>query len=328
MGHVELTLGIGIVFGLIGVAALLFGFELVPNEIAALGVLVLLVLLEPWMQMSVADALSGFASPVTITVLAIRRGDDVVRDAVETARLREGDSLRLQTTREQEEVLHTVRDLVVTRSTPAAHRPPGDEDGANRRNKMPVALGIVAAVIAVAAAGLAPIVITVLAGVVGMVVTGCVKTDEAYASVGWNVFFLMAGVIPLGLAMQKTGAATYLAGLVIGQAQFLPPLLILGLFYLLTALLANVIGNNASVIIMLPIAVDVALRVGAPPFSVVVAVTFAASTAFMTPVGYQTNLMVCTPGGYRFADFLRVGTPLQLLLAGVTTLGIALFWGV
>ena len=271
---------------------------------------------------------SAFRNRYGATVLAIRRGDDVVRDAVETARLREGDSLLLQTTREQEELLHTVRDLVVTRSTPAAHRPPDDEDGANRRDKMPVALGIVAAVIAVAAAGLAPIVISALAGVVGMVVTGCVKTDEAYASVGWNVFFLMAGVIPLGLAMQKTGAATYLAGLVIGQAQFLPPLLILGLFYLLTALLANVIGNNASVIIMLPIAVDAALRVGAPPFSFVVAVTFAASTAFMTPVGYQTNLMVYTPGGYRFVDFLRVGTPLQLLLAGVTTLGIALFWGV
>jgi len=97
---------------------------------------------------------------------------------------------------------------------------------------------------------------------------------------------------------------------------------------LLTALLANVIGNNAGVIIMLPIAVDAAQQIGANPFAFVLAVTFAASTAFMTPVGYQTNLMVYTPGGYRFMDFVRVGAPLQLLLAVVTTLGIALIWGV
>jgi di/tricarboxylate transporter len=271
---------------------------------------------------------SAFRNRYGATVLAVRRGDDVVRDAIETITLREGDSLLLQTTREQEAVLHTVRDLVVTRSTPAAYRAPDEDDGANRRDKMPMALGILGAVIAVAAADLLPIVITSLAGVVAMVVTGCLKTDEAYAAVGWNVFFLMAGVIPLGLAMQKTGAATYLAGLVLSQADLLPPLLILGLFYLLTALLANLIGNNASVIIMLPIAVDAALRVGAPPFSFVLAVTFASSTAFMTPVGYQTNLMVYTPGGYRFGDFLRAGAPLQLLLAVVTTFGIALIWGV
>lgn len=271
---------------------------------------------------------AAFRNRYGATVLAIRRGDEVIRDRVETARLREGDSLLVQTTRAQEEVLHTVRDLVVTRATPAAYRAPDEEADANRRDKMPLALGIIGAVIAVAALGLYPIVITALAGVVAMVVTGCVKTDEAYGAVSWNVFFLMAGIIPLGSAMQKTGAATYLAERLLSQVEALPALLILGLFYLLTALLANVIGNNASVIIMIPIAVNAALHVDATPFSFVLAVTFAASTAFMTPVGYQTNLMVYTPGGYRFADFLRAGAPLQLLLAVVTTLGIALFWGV
>jgi di/tricarboxylate transporter len=271
---------------------------------------------------------SAFRNRYGATVLAIRRGDEVERDAVETKRLREGDSLLLQTTRDQEEVLHTVKDLVVTRATPAIRQRSKAEPGTNRRAKMPVALGIMAAVIIVAALGWYPIVITALAGVVGMVVTGCVKTDEAYAAVGWNVIFLMAGVIPLGIAMQKTGAAAYLAGLVIGSAEVLPAVAILGLFYLLTAGLANVIGNNASVIIMIPIAVDAAMRVEANPFAFVLAVTFAASTAFMTPVGYQTNLMVYTPGGYRFADFVRVGGPLQVLLAVVTTLGIAAIWGV
>ena len=271
---------------------------------------------------------SAFRNRYGATVLAIRRGDEVERDEVETKRLREGDSLLLQTTRGQEEVLHTVSDLVVTRATPAIRQKSKAEPGTNRRAKMPVALGIMAAVIIVAALGWYPIVITALAGVVLMVVTGCVKTDEAYAAVGWNVIFLMAGVIPLGIAMQKTGAAAYLAGIVIGSAEVLPAVVILGLFYLLTAGLANVIGNNASVIIMIPIAVDAAMRVEANPFAFVLAVTFAASTAFMTPVGYQTNLMVYTPGGYRFADFVRVGGPLQVLLAVVTTLGIAAIWGV
>ena len=271
---------------------------------------------------------SAFRNRYGATVLAIRRGDEVERDEVETKRLREGDSLLLQTTRGQEEVLHTVSDLVVTRATPAIRQKSKAEPGTNRRAKMPVALGIMAAVIIVAALGWYPIVITALAGVVLMVVTGCVKTDEAYAAVGWNVIFLMAGVIPLGIAMQKTGAAAYLAGIVIGSAEVLPAVVILGLFYLLTAGLANVIGNNASVIIMIPIAVDAAMRVEANPFAFVLAVTFAASTAFMTPVGYQTNLMVYTPGGYRFADFVRVGGPLQVLLAVVTTLGIAAIWDV
>jgi di/tricarboxylate transporter len=261
------------------------------------------------------------------TVLAIRRGDTVIRDRVEAARLREGDSLLVQTTHDHEALLHMIPDLVVTRTTPAA-RQPGEEKGANRRRKMPIALGILAGVVAVAASGLYPIVITALAGVVLMVVTGCLKTEEAYAAVSWNIIFLLAGIIPLGIAMQNTGAAQFLAGRVLSHVDALPAIAVLGAFYLLTALLANVIGNNASVIIMLPIAVDAAHHMAANPFAFVLAVTFAASTAFMTPVGYQTNLMVYTPGGYRFADFVRVGAPLQLLLTVVTTLGIALIWGV
>ena len=261
------------------------------------------------------------------TVLAIRRGDTVIRDEVETTTLREGDSLLIQTSRNHEAVLHALPDLVVTRATPA-DRQHAEETDTNRQEKMPMALGILGGVIAVATLGLYPIVITALAGVVLMVLTGCLKTDEAYDAVGWDIIFLLAGVIPLGLAMQTTGAARFLATGIMTQTEALPAVVVLGAFYMLTALMANVIGNNASVIIMLPIAVDAAQHIAANPFAFVLAVTFAASTAFMTPVGYQTNLMVYTPGGYRFVDFLRVGAPLQLLLALVTTLSITLIWGV
>lgn len=117
-------------------------------------------------------------------MLAIRGGHEVVRDAVETVTLHGDDSLLLQTTRDQEALLNTVRDLVVPRSIPAAYRPLDEMDGGTlRRDKMPVALGIVGAVMAGAAVGFSPIFVMALAGVVAMVVTGCVKTDKAYVAV-------------------------------------------------------------------------------------------------------------------------------------------------
>ena len=128
--------------------------------------------------------------------------------------------------------------------------------------------------------------------------------------------------------MQQTGGAAFLAGHVTLVAEAIPLLVTVALFYLLTGLLANVITPVASVALVMPIAVDTARRIGASEYAFALAVTFAASTAFMTPVGYQTNLMVYSPGGYRFTDYVKVGAPLQFLLAVVTTLGIAAIWGV
>jgi di/tricarboxylate transporter len=128
--------------------------------------------------------------------------------------------------------------------------------------------------------------------------------------------------------METSGAAALLAGVVVAASQVLPLVAVLGLFYVVTALLTNVISNNASVVLMIPVAVEAATTLGADVFSFVLAVTFAASTAFMTPVGYQTNLFVYGPGGFRFTDYLRVGGPLQAVFAVVTTLGIVAIYGV
>ena len=135
-------------------------------------------------------------------------------------------------------------------------------------------------------------------------------------------------MIPLGIALENSGGAAFVAELVVAAAGALPALAVLALFYLVTAVMTNLISNNATVVLMIPIAVDVATQLGANAFAFVLAVTFAASTSFLTPIGYQTNLMVYGPGGYEFTDFIRVGAPLQLLLAGVTTVGIWVFWGV
>ena len=267
------------------------------------------------------------------TVLAIRHGDEVVRDRVETQRLREGDTLLVLLPRSRLALVEDSRALEVASRTPEEairtldrEGPEGADEG--RREKTPLALGIVAAVVAVAATGLLPIYLAALAGVVAMVAGGCLDTDEAYGAVSWKIVFLLAGILPLGVAMGRTGAADYLAQGVLLAAGGLPAVVVLGLFYLLTAVLANVISNNATVVLMVPVAVDAARQVGADPFAFVLAVMFAASTAFTTPVGNPTNLIVYTPGGFRYGDYLRAGAPLQLLLAAVTTAGIALFWGV
>jgi di/tricarboxylate transporter len=253
------------------------------------------------------------------SVLAIRRGGRVIHARMDDRPLRGGDTLLVQATDD------TLRRFTADRNFVVAGR---FDLPAYRREKLPIALGIVAGVVGLAGLGIAPIVLSALAGVIAMAATGCLRPGEVYDAVDWDVIVLLAGLIPLGLAMTRTGAAEFLAAGVVGLVGGASPLLILGVFYLFTAALTNVVSNNASVVLMIPVAVDVAVATGLSPFAFAIAVTFAASTAFMTPVGYQTNLMVYGPGGYRFSDFLRAGGPLQLLLAVVTVVGVAAIWGV
>jgi di/tricarboxylate transporter len=264
-------------------------------------------------------ASTNFRQRYDATVLALRRGGDVIRQRMDRLRLRVGDTLLVQATGDSVDRLNTNRNFIVAQEI---KRPDF------RRSKIPLAVGIVAGVVGVAALNVLPIVVSALAGAVLMVVTGCLKPTEVYDAVQWDIVFLLAGVIPLGIALERTGGADFVAELIVGSSGALPLLAVLGLMYLVTALLTNVISNNASVVLMIPVAFETARQVGGDPFAFVLAVTFAASTAFMTPVGYQTNLFVYGPGGYRFTDYVKVGTPLQLLFAVVTTLGIAAIYGV
>jgi di/tricarboxylate transporter len=264
-------------------------------------------------------ASTNFRQRYDATVLALRRGGDVIRQRMDRLRLRVGDTLLVQATGDSVDRLNTNRNFIVAQEI---KRPDF------RRSKIPLAVGIVAGVVGVAALNVLPIVVSALAGAVLMVVTGCLKPTEVYDAVQWDIIFLLAGVIPLGIALERTGGADFVAELIVGSSEALPLLAVLGLMYLVTALLTNVISNNASVVLMIPVAFETARQVGGDPFAFVLAVTFAASTAFMTPVGYQTNLFVYGPGGYRFTDYVKVGTPLQLLFAVVTTLGIAAIYGV
>ena len=262
---------------------------------------------------------TNFRNRYDATVLAIRRGGQVIHARMDERRLRGGDTLLIQASDDTIRRFGNDRNFVLARELT---RPDF------RRSRIPVAVGIVLGVVALAALEVMPILISALAGMVAMVATGCVKPTEVYESVDWSVVFLLAGLIPLGVAMERTGGAEWLASAVVVGTAGLAPIVVLGVFYLFTSLITNVVSNNASVVLMIPVAVDTAEAIGAEPFSFVLAVTFAASTALMTPIGYQTNLMVYGPGGYRFGDFIRVGAPLQAILTVVTTLGIVHWWGV
>jgi di/tricarboxylate transporter len=295
-----LTPNIVVVFLVILAALVLFATEPVPIDITAIditaiGIVVALMVLEPWTQVSPAQGVSGFASSATVTVLAMFILSYGVQrtDAVQ----------------------------ILGRKIAAFTRD-------DQTRQLGATIGVVGAVVAVAALDALPIMVSALAGALVMVLTGVLKPPEVYDAVERDVIFLLAGVIPLGIAMEETGAADLIADLLVLSADFLPAVAVLGLFYVVTAALTNIVSNNASVVLMIPVATEVSNRLDANAFAFVLAVTFAASTAFMTPVGYQTNLFVYGPGGYKFTDYIRVGTPLQILFAVVTTAGIAAIWGV
>jgi di/tricarboxylate transporter len=260
----------------------------------------------------------NFAQRYDGLVLAIRRRGELLYDRIDEVPLQGGDTLLVQASPQAMRRFNSNRTFVVIQER---------EETNFRTEKMYVALGIVAVVVALAALDIVPILVAALLGVLATVATGCVRPNEVYPAVDWSVIFLLAGVIPLGIALERSGGAGYLAHHMAAIATALPPFGILLVFYLFTSLLTQVVSNNASVILMIPVAVEAAELSGADPFSFVLAVTFAASTALMTPVGYQTNLMVYGPGGYRFTDFFRVGAPLQVVLALVTCGGILWLWG-
>ncbi|MDY7081554.1 MAG: SLC13 family permease, partial [Halobacteria archaeon] len=284
--------------------------EEVPDEEIELTEVVLLP--DPWS--SRRKGVAGFERDYDVTVLAIRRGDEVIRQRLREVRLHAGDVILIQA---PDDVLNRIaRDSKVAISGQDRWE---DFD----RSKIPIALGILAGVLGLAALDVLPLMVSALTGVAAMFFTGILTPEEAYDAVDWEVIFMVAGVIPLGIAVEASGTADLIADLIVSVSVLLPAIAVLGLFYLGTAVITEMVSNSASVVLMLPIGVEVANQLGANPFAFALAVTFAASTPLLTPVGYQTNLMVYGPGGYKFTDFARVGAPLQLVLTVVTTVGIA-----
>jgi di/tricarboxylate transporter len=251
-------------------------------------------------------------------ILAIRQGEELTHKKMGNITLKVGDVLLLSAGKNTIERLRKDRGFIVSSELGSKEYQP---------SKVVTSLVILAGVILLAALNIVPIVISSLGGVIAMVITNSLKPIELSEAINWDVIFLLAGLIPLGIAMDNTGTAEFMASQILRLEGILSPLLFLMLFYLLTVIFTNLIGNNVSVILMLPIALDAAGQLGLNPLAFAIAVTFAASSSFLTPMSYQTNMMVYGPGDYKFQDFFWTGLPLQLILLVVIPLLINLFWG-
>ncbi len=261
---------------------------------------------------------TNFRNRYNCTVIAMQRRGELIHERLGQLHLSFGDTLLLRGEHFALQQIKRETGFIVTQEM---------QEEEFRANKVVFALAIVAGVVIIAALGV-PILVTAIAGCVLMVLTGCLKVEEFHNAIRWDVIFLLAGVIPLGLALQNTGGADWLANQIVSMAYFVPPLIVLTLFYVMTTILTELISNNATVVVLVPIGIATAEALGLDPRAIVLTIMFAASTSFMTPVGYQTNTLVFGPGGYKFLDYFRVGGPLNFLLTIITPIYIYLVWGV
>ncbi len=252
-----------------------------------------------------------------VFALAINKHGETLRDKVGKIRLDIGDTLLLQGRRGSVDHLADKPYSLVLQTV---------ELPTMRFGKAAYASAIIALVVGLAATGATSILLASVVGCLLMVLTHCISLQEAYDAVDWFVIFLLAGVIPLGIAMQNTGAAELIAGALLEVTRNWGPGGVLAAFYLLTTVFASVMSHNAAAVVLVPIGIAAAHELGLDPRPFLMAVTFAASSSLATPFGYHTNLMVYVQGGYRFSDYLKIGIPLNLLLWIAASLLIPVFW--
>jgi di/tricarboxylate transporter len=199
---------------------------------------------------------------------------------------------------------------------------------AYRRGKAPIAFAALFGIVALSALGVAPILVLAVIAVAVVFLTRCIDADEAFSFIDGRLLALIFSMLVVGVALDQSGAARLIVTAVEPYLMGLPPVLVIFCVYALASTLTEVVSNNAVGVIFTPVVIELALTLGMDPRPFVVAVMFAASAAFSTPIGYQTNMLVYGPGGYRFTDYLRVGIPLNIMLGVVASLLIPLIWPV
>ena len=247
----------------------------------------------------------GFRHKYGCIVLGIQRRSRMIRQRLTEIRLEEGDVLLIQGSPEKVRALQESHDVVLMQLS---------QSMLPRYFHAQRAGLIFAAVLFAAASGIMPIVVAAVTGAAAMILTGCLNVRDAVRAVDSRIILTIAATLGLGVALQVTGGAAFVAHALIDALEGAGPGMILSSLFILIALVTNVLSNNASAVLFTPIAVNIALALGLNPMPFVYAVIFGASCSFSSPIGYQTNLLVMAPGHYRFADFLRAGTPLILLL--------------
>jgi di/tricarboxylate transporter len=252
-----------------------------------------------------------------MTTLAIWRQGDVITDHLRDVVLRFGDSLLLQGPPGRVRALQKGKEFLVLEPVELVR---------NRRKKAPLAAGIMLMVIILAIFTNLGIAVAMLIGAVSMVLTGCLNMDEAYESIDWRTVFLVGGMLSLGIAMENTGAAQFLADTLLGLLGDYGPIGLLAGIYILSALITQPMSNAAAVVLIVPIAIDTALGLGVNHLTFTMAVVIGAATSFLSPVGHKANVLVFGPGGYRFSDYTRVGALLTVALFIVSMIFLPILW--
>jgi di/tricarboxylate transporter len=258
-----------------------------------------------------------FREKFGLTVVAIWRGGRPFRHDLADMPLRLGDGLLLYGPRTARPVLAAEPDFILLA---AADQP------ALKTRKAPVALLIMALVLLPVILNWLPITIAAMMGALLMVITGCLSMDDAYRQIEWRAVFLIAGMLPLGIAMQTTGAADFLAqGMITAVAPY-GVLAILAALFLLTNATAQIMPSAVAVVLMAPIALNTAAELAVSPQTFMMAVAIAAAVNLISPVGHPANVLVMGPGGYRFSDYVKLGLPLTLVVFVAAMFLLPIFW--
>jgi di/tricarboxylate transporter len=258
-----------------------------------------------------------FRSRFGLAVLAIRHQGETLFARLGDVALDFGDSLLIQGPVDKINLLRRERDFLLLDMPPMEMR---------RTQKAPVSIAILLGVLVVVTAGWLHVSAAMFIGALLMVLSGTLTMDEAYRSIEWKSVFLIAGMLPLGLAMENTGTARLLADQIVGLVGNWGPLAVMMGIFVMTGLLTEVMSNAAATVLAVPIAIDAALGMGADPHAFVMAIVIAASTSFLMPIGHQVNVLVFGPGGYRFSDYTKVGVWLNVVLFILTALILPLIW--
>ena len=249
--------------------------------------------------------------------LAVHRRDANISQQIDDILVKVGDTLLLEGA--PEDIQRLGEDMNLGDVSEPSQR-------AYRRNRAPIAIGVLLGVVVFAALGVAPILMLAMIGVTLVLATGCIEADEAFSYVDGRLLALIFAMLGVGSALQSSGAVGIIADTLSPVMLVLPPFFVVLSVYLLSSVLTELVSNNAVAVVMTPIAIGLGAALGVDPRPLVVAVMIAASASFATPIGYQTNTLVYGPGGYRFSDFLKFGIPLNLSLAPIVSFVIPFIW--
>ena len=252
-----------------------------------------------------------------LEVLGVWRGDRPYRSHLADFRLKIGDALLRRGPCEQIERLRQSSDFLVLSGVPIAAQHP---------EKAMLSVIILLASLGAAIAGILPLATAALLGAVLMVISGCLSPEEAYRDINWKILVMLGGMLAIGAAMQKTGAALFVARNLIGPVADLGPIAMIAVIFLASTFLSVTTSNLAAAVIMSPLALNVAASSGGNPRTLLMAVMLGVSTAFVTPFAHQANLVVMGPGNYRFNDYVKVGALLSLVLFLVTLATLPIIW--